>query len=177
MMVALVLAPWRMANFYECLGERCCFHLQGDGITSRQTLKWLEGENGTIIQNVSWVICHISGGNDPNFKWRRLTEHLYPNLNCYEKKRCEKNLTVSQLQVLCPFNVMSVHCTGPSWADSQAKQYVVPFMLLNSCLVQLIVWRCRNSYYVLPQPIHWHVFRAQTSRLQRRWSIRTTERG
>ena len=82
MMVAWVLASWRMVSFYECLGGRCGLHLQGDGNYARQTLMWLGRKNGTFIQDASWVICQLRG-NVPYLKWRRLTEHLYQNLNGY----------------------------------------------------------------------------------------------
>ena len=69
-----------------------------------------------------------------------LTEHFYPNLKGYVENDEKKNTIVLRLHVLYPFNVMSLHCKRPSWADSQAKQFVFPFMLLNSCLLQLTVW-------------------------------------
>ena len=80
MMVAWVLAPWRMVNCYECLGERCCFHLQGDGIMSRQTLKWLEGKKwddytGCIMKNTYFSKMFLC------LNYIDLTKHTYIQSN------------------------------------------------------------------------------------------------
>ena len=45
------------------------------------------------------------GGIYPNFKWLRLTEHLYPNLNGYVENDAKK-MIVLRLHVLYPFNVL-----------------------------------------------------------------------
>ena len=99
---------------------------------ARQTLMWLGRKNGTFIQDASWVICQLRG-NVPYLKWRRLTEHLYQNLKGYVENDA-KEMWFSRGYTYCTRLTWCYPYTAQvrPWADREAKQCVVPFMLLNS---------------------------------------------